>query len=49
MSAGVPMFNEGRPKDGAKKILCIDRVLATLSLPKLPRMLGGVIVRCSLE
>jgi hypothetical protein len=26
-----------------------DRVLATLSLPKLPRMLGGVIVRFSLE
>ncbi|MDB4957068.1 MAG: hypothetical protein JWO36_4637 [Myxococcales bacterium] len=27
----------------------IDRVLATLSLPKLPRMLGGVIVRSFLE
>jgi hypothetical protein len=43
----APFWDE--PKHGAKKILCVDRVLATLSLPKLPRMLGGGIVRFSLE
>jgi hypothetical protein len=29
--------------------LCVDRVLATLLLPELPRMLGGVLVRFALE